>query len=244
MSTYNCLANATVAIECGTARGSGFHFIKPELIVTNYHVVQGHIDQGIPTYAITKDNHKFDLQLLGSSPADAFDFAIFRIDGKISEDRQFLTPKVVDKIEIGMELVFAGFPHGIPDLLVQRAIVAGFFDAEKFYIDGSVNGGNSGGPIVDLFDGSLVGIVTQRRFLGGPELDELKAAAKQIQDHCQRVASVGNVQIMGIDFGSFSSLMSDAMLLIKKVLEANANTGIGIGYSSKFVKDECEKLGY
>jgi S1-C subfamily serine protease len=82
-----------------------------------------------------------------------------------------------------------------------------------FYIDGSVNGGNSGGPIVDFSDGKIIGIVTQRRFLGGQDLNQLQKAAKQLRDHCQQIAGRGSVQIMGIGFGGFSSLKAEAMLL-------------------------------
>lgn len=110
-----------------------------------------------------------------------------------------------------------------------------------FYIDGSVNGGNSGGAIVDASDGSVIGIVTQRRFLGAQDLDALRGAAEKLRAHCQQIAGRGSVQIMGIDFGGFSSLMAEAMLLIQEVLKANANTGIGIGYSIRFVYEKCKE---
>jgi S1-C subfamily serine protease len=143
----------------------------------------------------------------------------------------------------GTEVLFAGFPHGIPHLLVQRAAVAGILNDVAFYIDGSVNGGNSGGPILDTADGSVIGIVTQRRFLGAQDLQALGVAAKQIQAHCQAMAGRGGVQIMGIDFGGFSNLMAQGMQLIQEVLEANANTGIGIGFSIEFVAAKCAQLG-
>jgi hypothetical protein len=141
----------------------------------------------------------------------------------------------------GTEVAFSGFPHGIPHLLVQRAVISGQISNDVFYIDGSVNGGNSGGPIVDISDGAVVGIITQRRFLGAQDLDKLRVAAKQLRAHCQQIAGSGSVQIMGIDFGGFSSLMAEAMLLIQEVLEANANTGIGIGYSIRFVSEKCSE---
>jgi hypothetical protein len=112
-----------------------------------------------------------------------------------------------------------------------------------FYLDGSVNGGNSGGPIIDLSDGNVVGLVTQRRFLGGPDLSRLRQEAEQIRSYCQAMAGQGSVQIMGIDFGGFSKLMAEGMLLIRQVLEANANSGIGIGFSIEFVAEKCRELG-
>jgi len=243
MTLYGDIARSTLLIECGTTRGSGFHFMQPECVVTNNHVVEGQTKHGDAVVASTDNGYQFQLELVGSSPSDEHDFAIFRTRTEVPEGRVVLKPKTVESFGIGTDLAFSGFPHGIQDLLVQRAIVSGLIDEERFYIDGSVNGGNSGGPIVDLSDGSLIGIVTQRRFLGGADLDNLQEVAVRIQEHCRRIAGRGGVQIMGIDFGAFTALMADAMVLIKEVLEANANAGIGIGYSARFVAEECERLG-
>ena len=139
--------------------------------------------------------------------------------------------------------MFAGFPHGIPHLLVQRALVSGLLAADAFYLDGSVNGGNSGGPVVTAEDGRIVGIVTQRRFLGAQDLDALAADATQLAKHCRAMAGSGSVQIMGIDFGAFSGSMAQAMLLIQRAIMANANAGIGIAFSIEHVLAKCRALG-
>jgi hypothetical protein len=209
-------------------------------VVTNSHVVEG---TGAPATAITERGLRFPLQLLASSPTNQFDFAIYEIKGDVPVDREVLRPKPIVPAERGLEVFFSGFPHGIPDLLVHRAVISGSVSDKAFYLDGSVNGGNSGGPIIDGKDGMVIGIVTQRRFLGGADLDTLRTQTEQIRSHWQAVAGQGNVSIMGIDFGGFSRLMADGMLLMKEVLEANANSGIGIGFSIRFAAQRCEQLG-
>lgn len=193
--------------------------------------------------AMTEQNETLSLELISFSPATEFDFAILRAKDQIPPGRRVLSPKVSNSFERGTEILFSGFPHGIPHLLVQKAVIAGYINEDVFYIDGSVNGGNSGGPIIDISEGSVIGIVTQRRFLGAQDLSQLRAAAEQLRTHCQQIAGRGSVQIMGIDFGGFSSLMAEAMLLIREVLEANANTGIGIGFSIRFVFEKSRGLG-
>ena len=183
------------------------------------------------------------MKMLASSGTAQHDFAIFEAQANIPAARHVLNPKVLQPFVRGSEVIFSGFPHGIPHLLVQRAVVAGLLPDQAFYIDGSVNGGNSGGPVVDTSDGTVVGIVTQRRFLGAPDLAQLQKAAQRVGAHCQAIAGRGSVQIMGIDFGGFSQLMADGMLLVSEVLEANANTGIGIGFSIEFVTEKCRQLG-
>ena len=138
----------------------------------------------------------------------------------------------------GTKILFAGFPHGIHDLLVHEAIVSGPVQNHAFYIDGSVNGGNSGGPIVDANSGELVGIVTQRRFLGAQSLQVLGQQVYRLAQQCAGIANRGSVQIMGIDFGQFANLMAQGLGAISQVIEANANSGIGIGYKIEFVNTE------
>lgn len=241
MNLFQNVANATVRIEYGHSRGSGFHFLQPDIIITNYHVLADYPGQNTPIVAVTEDEHKFNLKLLSFSPVTEYDFAVLKAESKIPNERRALHPKVPNSHLRGTEVIFSGFPHGIPHLLVQRAVISGQIGKDVFYMDGSVNGGNSGGPIVDISDGNVTGIVTQRRFLGAQDLGELRAAAGKLRHHCQQIAGRGGVQIMGIDFGGFSSLMAEAMLLIQEVLEANANTGIGIGYSIRFAFEKCRE---
>lgn len=240
MNVFQDAANATLRIECGPSRGSGFHFIRPTVIVTSNHVVDGN---GEPVVAVTEDARRLPLKLLASSATDDHDFAIFETQTEIPRQRHVLRPKVVRPLERGLEVIFSGFPHGISHLLVQRAVVAGLLSDRAFYIDGSVNGGNSGGPIIDISDGRILGIVTQRRFLGGQDLAHLQRAAEQVREYCREIAGRFSVEIMGIDFGAFSRLMAEGMLVLRKVLEANTNTGIGIGFSIEFVAEKCRELG-
>ena len=192
---------------------------------------------------VTESGQHLVLKLLSSSPANEHDYAILAAAGASPAVRAVLLPKVMDPIDRGRPVIFSGFPHGIPHLLIQAAVISGLVNERVFYIDGSVNGGNSGGPIVDPSDGRVVGIVTQRRFLGASDLAQLAKSAEQLRAHCQAIARQGSLQIMGIDFGAVSQLMAEAMLLIRQVLEANANTGIGIGYSIHFVAERCALLG-
>jgi len=244
MNLFENTAKATVRIECGSSRGSGFHFLRPDIIVTNHHVVAAHNANNVPVTAVTEKGQEMGLTLLVSSPTEEHDFAVFQVNGSVPNDRYVLQPRILHSFDRGTEIVFSGFPHGIPHLLVQSAIISGHLNDSVFYIDGSINGGNSGGPIIDCSDGTVIGIVTQRRFLGAQDLRQLAETASQLRSHCQRIAqSGGSVQIMGIDFGGFSRLMAEAMLLIGETLETNANTGIGIGFSIASVSIACERQG-
>lgn len=144
MSLFQDAANATVRIECGASRGSGFHFVQPDIIITNYHVIAGHRAQSTPIVAVTEDDRRIDLKLVSFSPVTEFDFAILRAESTTLNGRHVLHPKAQSSYVRGTEIAFSGFPHGIPHLLVQQAVISGQINNDVFYIDGSVNEGNSG----------------------------------------------------------------------------------------------------
>ncbi|MBI4294541.1 MAG: PAS domain S-box protein [Chloroflexi bacterium] len=234
------VAVATLRIEFGTNRGSGFHFLNVQTVLTNHHVVEGAEYAKAPAIiGVTESGSQTKLELVAWSPKTKHDFAILRAVSPVPEGRNALQPKVMRPIARGTEVFFGGFPHGIPHLLVQRAFVAGLVSPEVFYLDGSVNGGNSGGPIVDAADGTVIGLVTQRRFLGGADLEDIAKSAEQLRTHCQAIAGRGSVQIMGIDFSGFIHSMAESRLIVRRPIEANANTGIGIGFSIAFASSEC-----
>lgn len=193
--------------------------------------------------AVTEDGTRIPTRLLAHSPENQFDFAILEAQAQLVAGRQVLQPRAMENVPRGTEVVFAGFPHGIPDLLVHEAIVSGPANPSGFYIDGSVNGGNSGGPIVDKASGEVIGIVTQRRFLGAVQLGQLRQGVAQLAQHCQAIAGRGKVVLMGVDFGGFAQMMAQGFAVIDQILQANANSGIGIGFRIEHVNQEYDRLG-
>jgi len=243
MMSLEYVAKATLKIECGKTRGSGFHFIKKDIVITNFHVIKSYIEQKTTILAKTELGNQTELKLIAYSPEEEFDYAILRMEEDLPEERIALEPKLIPP-KRGKIVCFSGFPHGIDDLLVQVAHVSGPFDQLGFYIDGSVNAGNSGGPIVDINDMKVIGIVTQRRFLGGIDLYKINRNLNEIYEHFQNMGKMAQVKIVGVDFGRFAQLISSAFAVFREVLEANANSGIGIGYKIEFVMQKLEELKF
>jgi hypothetical protein len=238
---FENVAKATLKIECGEERGSGFHFVNENTVATNYHVIKSCITNSQKVFAKTESGNQTELELLAYSPQEEYDYAILKTKENLGESRAVLEPKLAVPPR-GIQVCFAGFPHGIDDLLVQAAHVSGPFGNLGFYIDGSVNGGNSGGPIVDMKDMKVVGIVTQRRFLTPINLDAISNTLNTVHSHFQRMGGRAGVVISGVDFGQFAQLMSHSFGCFRKILEANANTGIGIGYRIEFISQKFGQL--
>lgn len=234
------LANATFRIQCGDSTGSGFSFRNNRIVVTNCHVIRpavGKIYVAPPIVAITEGGMAIPAKLLGISPEDKYDFAILELQTDLPAGRHVLQP-CAKRPARGSKVIFAGFPHGLHDLLVHEAIVSGPSQNFGFYLDGSVNGGNSGGPIISAESGEIVGIVTARRFPGNQDLQAMSNEVMTLEKQVQLMRDGGGrIAIGGIDFGGLMQLMNGSLRVISEIIELNANSGIGIGYHIEYLNN-------
>src|SRR5262249_35852889 len=119
MSKSDELAKATVRIvrEDGAGLGSGFHFIRPDIIVSNAPVVEPLIDSKATLHAEAETGEHWPLAVLAHSPPAEFDYAIMRANGSSFDHRQALRPDDTPIGFRGKKLLYAGYPHGIDPLL-------------------------------------------------------------------------------------------------------------------------------
>lgn len=240
---HELIAASTLRVTCGPSTGSGFIYRNESTAVTNCHVVQPYHSQGNPIQVSLETGESKNAKVVSSSPENEFDYAILELESAFAGAHDPFKPMQPQKIERGSEIIFSGFPHGISDLLVHEAIISGPAGSKGFFIDGSVNAGNSGGPIVDKPSGLVAGIVTQRRFLGAKELETLQQQMQDLVRQCNQIAGRGRVALMGIDFGQLTAAIARGFLLTGELFSANANSGIGIGFRIEHVEGECTKLG-
>jgi len=244
MTQADKLANATVrmVLANGRGEGSGFHFIKPEIIVSNAHVMTQLISGQSAMTAHAETGESWALKVLAYSPPDKFDFAIMEASGAGVSSRVALSPSTNKIIGRGLKLLYSGYPHGIDPLLVNSSEVASPMKDNTFVFSGMVHGGNSGGPVVSNDDLSALGIVTKRRFFGDPEMRAVDAEMKELQDYLGQISARGKVEIMGVNFGQFALAMSRIASLTNEIIRVNSTTGIGIANSISPLVEKCKEL--
>lgn len=244
VESFQKLAETTVRIILpnGTGLGSGYHFLQPNIIVSNAHVV---LDQRAVGQAIFADSEqgRLNLKVLASSPPEQFDFAIMQASGPGVEGRSYLVSDGTFYCERGEGVIYAGFPHGIAQLIVASSEISSPIAENKFSINAMIHGGNSGGPIVDAGSLRVKGTVTARRFFVNPELVAAEKEMADLQKYLQAIQGQGSVQIMGVDFTKFAYVMSRIASLTNELLMINSTTGIGIGNSIEPVIRQCKSLG-
>ena len=147
---------AVVMIETPRTRGSGF-FVKPDLIVTNAHVVSGFQSVAITT----RDGAKLTGRVGESS--DQHDVALIQASGPGPTDAQ-LPLGSSSSLRLGQGIVALGWAESLAQSTVTRGIVTGLrrdADRNLLQTDAVPNPGDSGGPLLDR-RGEVVGVTTFR----------------------------------------------------------------------------------
>jgi len=144
--------------------GSGYIISSDGYIVTNDHVA-GNATK--ITVTLT-DGRSFDAKVIGSD--NASDICLLKIDG---EDLPFVSLGNSDDIIIGEWVIALGNPFGLFELNDKPTVTVGVVSAtgmnldainNRYYLnmiqtDASINGGNSGGPLVNS-EGEVIGMNT------------------------------------------------------------------------------------
>jgi len=144
--------------------GSGYIISSDGYIVTNDHVA-GNATK--ITVTLT-DGRSFDAKIIGSD--NASDICLLKIDG---DDLPFVTLGNSDDIIIGEWVIALGNPFGLFELNDKPTVTVGVISAtgmnldainNRYYLnmiqtDASINGGNSGGPLVNSL-GEVIGMNT------------------------------------------------------------------------------------
>ncbi len=156
---------ASVAVVRGPkSSGTGF-LASPGLLVTNAHVVRSIPARSIRVHfpsAPKADRGPIDARVVHFD--DDRDIAILAVESR-------LAPLNLDEnhnFRRGQEVVFIGSPGLGGRMILENVASRGVLgsrvqldDTDYYQLSGSVNGGNSGGPVIGM-DGSVVAVVTAR----------------------------------------------------------------------------------
>jgi S1-C subfamily serine protease len=142
---------AVASIDTGSGRGSGF-FIRPDLVVTNNHVVEG---QNSVTLRVA--GAQYTARVMTTSPA--VDLALLQV---YSPNPQQATLRLgtAATARPGEEVIAIGYALGALSNTVTRGIVSALRQAGSVTLiqtDAAINPGNSGGPLIGR-DGTVIGI--------------------------------------------------------------------------------------
>ena len=130
--------------------GTGFLIDNEGTIVTCSHVV----DEGIKVYVSIpmSGQEKFDATVIGICP----DIDVALLSCPSLKNHTYLELGDSDTIKPNDKAIALGYPLGHNKLKFTSGIISGRQDG-KLQIDAPINGGNSGGPLLNV-DGKVIGI--------------------------------------------------------------------------------------
>jgi S1-C subfamily serine protease len=235
---------AQVCLEQGRDRiTAGSAFLVPNGIVTNSHVLRG-ADFDVAVIRFEDMDYAEGIRLARDtclaavayeSPSEQHDVAFLRLSEPEFAKRHVFTLAPHETLDVGDEIGFLGYPFQMQQLTCHVGYVSSLHahaGVNVIQIDGSVNGGNSGGPLIELTEGRVLGVVSRAEigFLAD-QFDHLIRTLKQNVDVLQRVSTSGTrMTIGGVDPVQGLLASQTAMLQIAANLRRSANVGIGYAF--------------
>ena len=185
---------ATGKVICADFRqgGSGFFVDEKGLFLTNNHVVSktivGAEGEIIIDYSkkifVETDEATYPASIVMDENADqpaVYDYAILKVHCTPSSH---INIGDFSQVKQGESVIAIGYPSGFDLPIVTSGIVSAIFSRESnlnslhkmktFLVDAFVTYGNSGGPLIRLSDGTVVGMITMPHEIRGKLREKLE----------------------------------------------------------------------
>lgn len=190
--------------------GSGFVFSKKGILVTCNHVIK---DAGTTIIKFPNSDKQISAKIVIRD--EEHDLALLKFEDNSKEP---LPP--ADSAEIikeGMPVLFSGYPLGLQDVTTHQGIISAIIkDATgitTYLIDGTVNSGNSGCPLMNS-EGKVIGVVNAKRRESSDLLSKVEGMA------------LGAISLHGID-----------LVKIYQALINNVQLGMGYAVPASYIPE-------
>ncbi len=192
------------------AQGSGFVFSENRLVTCNHVVAdlaRRKANKILISFADSLNNGGLPIEATVDITHESNDIAVLKFNDKARLPISTFTGEIKE----GMNVIFSGFPLGLRALTTHQGIISSITvdsaGAKRYLIDGTVNTGNSGCPLMTV-DGELIGIINATKREDRDLLDQVADLSEE-QEH---------LVLHGID-------------LIKVYQAIIKNLQLGIGYA-------------
>ncbi len=194
--------------------GSGFIYLKKNILVTCNHVV--------------KDGSSIALRFPSSGKYitgkvvirdDEHDLALVSFD---DSSREPLMNSKYETVIEGMPVIFSGYPFSAQSLTTHQGIISAIIKdvagITSFLIDGTVNSGNSGCPLMNV-KGEVIGVVSAKRRNRNNLLEKVESM------------TIGALSLHGVD-----------IVEIYQALINNVQLGVGFAVPAIYIPEHKGKI--
>lgn len=234
----------------GNVVASGSGFISKGHLITNNHVFQGPTNSTVHlSYQPNQDFSsrktiemayaEFQGSLVSGSDVNSYDFAILDLDALRRKNLHEFELGVEVGTDVGKPILLLGYPLEHKNLTCHFGMISSLYVSgmtNVIQIDASVNQSNSGGPLIDVDSGKVIGIVTRK----GTGLTRLFDQLLGVLDQNVKFLSASQavVHIGGINLIEALTAGQNQIKILAKEIQRSANVGIGYAFSINHVADE------
>lgn len=232
--------------------GNGSGFLVNNGIVTNSHVIRAanfdaiaiRFDESNPNDQENYIRVVINDVVAAESHENEKDYAFLKMAEPEFNGKYRFNFSEDEEIEVGQRVAFMGYPFGLNNLTCHIGYISSIYeknDVRIFQIDGSVNGGNSGGPLISLESGHVIGLIARSQTgLIEEQFKNLLHALRSNQEVLSKAKT--SMSIGGFDPVQGFIASQAAMEIIAQNLRRSANVGIGYAFSSDYAKDHINSL--
>jgi S1-C subfamily serine protease len=221
--------------------GTGFKIIGNK-ILTNNHVFACpnavrtvitffNVDGVTSSQEIIYDQSDFNKLLIIGDPIDGWDFALLTASDFNTIPGLYLSPET-QKTQIGSDVYFLGFPLQSESLTIHSGNISAKYKHSSgikyIQIDGSINAGNSGGPLIDLATGCVIGLITRKNTGLTEKFSELKDSFQKNMIQLENKGA--SISIGGVDPVHALKITQSQLDLLSDEISRSSNVGIGYAF--------------
>jgi hypothetical protein len=224
---------------------AGSAFVLNGRLVTNNHVIHCPVADRVLIRTLRNDRKntddgiiipyaQFQSYLVSGSAENQFDYAILELPEIAKLGLHSFHVERMTTPSIGREYAILGYPLDHYNLTIHRGTISSFYDrcgVQIIQLDASVNNGNSGGPLVELTDGGVVGIVTRKNNGLTDTFRDLQHVLDQNVAFIEQSTSGMTFSMGGFEPSKAAIASQHQLKRLCLELERSANTGIGYAFS-------------
>lgn len=251
---HSGIAQISLENDRGECIGSGSAFLVDGGLITNSHNLrritfntlvirfENDISNNSSNEIRLSSQHCIE-SIVAESPENEKDFVYIILSELECSGRHIFELSDSSSLTVGEQIVFMGYPFSSPHLTAHTGYVSSLHQSngvEIIQIDGSVNSGNSGGPLIDPKTGKVAGIVTRAET--GLLKEQFDRLLQELENNIETLESPPIIRIGGIDPIRAIRASQVSMEQIVIQLRRSANVGIGFAFSAEYVKEEIIHL--
>jgi hypothetical protein len=180
-----------------------------------------------------------DLDIVAGSDENSHDYIVHRFPPGVDVTSRFNFELDCALAYGGQKVLILGYPFSSKFMTSHVGYISAIYESagvEVYQLDASVNSGNSGGPLIDICTGKVLGIVTRKSTGLSEEFDNLRASFNDninVLEESKGMLGLGNVDLV-----SMLQLAQKQMQIISENIKKSANVGIGYAFSCRSLESE------